>query len=53
MKTAISNLFGTGSTKQELTVTWARERTGRELRRFVADRHDRLTTIDLVLDELG
>lgn len=50
MKTAITNLFGAGSTKRELTVSWARERSGRELRQFVASRHSRLDAIDLVLE---
>lgn len=52
MKTAIANLFGIGSVKSEATVSWARERSGRELRQFVSERHDRLNTIDLALDEL-
>ena len=50
MKTAITNLFGAGSTKAETSVSWARERSGRELRQFVSARHDRLSTIDLALD---
>ena len=52
MSAKLSKLFGINSIKQEAGISWARERSGRELRRFVSDRHDRLAAIDLALDEL-
>lgn len=52
MKTAITNLFGVGSTTAEANVSWARERSGRELRQFVNQRHSRLDIVDLAFDEL-
>lgn len=52
MKETLTNLFGTAPDKQEATTSWARQRSDRELRQFVAERHGRLAMIDLAFDEL-